>query len=101
MVSKNPKKKATRSKGKKIEQKTAQQWVDEIYSEVHALIALYRKKKGELSEEEIKEFSSSIQQKTVDACDLYCALLHDQYQKTKNPLFAWEAFVHVLRTWYR
>jgi len=92
MVSKNPKKKDTRSKGKKIKQKTAQQWVDEIYSEVHTLKALYRKKKGELSEEEIKEFSKFMQQKGEDVLNLYLLHLHNQYQKTKNPLFAWEAF---------
>ena len=93
MPSKSTKKKTAGSKRKKVKQKIARQWANDILIEFQNLGRLYNKKKGKLTQKEIKDFSSFMQQKAVDVCDLYCILLHDQYQKTKNPLFVWEAFV--------
>ena len=97
MAGEKPKMKASEDKRKKVKQKTPKQLADELYRACQTLIADINKKKKEkgrkLTPKEIKEFSGFIKQIEIDICDLYCVLLQDQYQKTKNPLFVWEAFV--------
>ena len=93
MESKKTKKKAAGNKGKRVKYKGARQWANDFIIELQNLGRIYKKKNGKLTQKEIKKFSGLMQKKTADACDFYCVHLHNQYQKTKNPLFVWEAFV--------